>query len=241
MIITDEMLYENAEKACILYLDELSSECDAAPEHIFSNRFNRHMRKMIRQQRRSPQMQKFVKFCSRAAIVVIIILAGLLITTLSVEAYRAKFINFFRKITGQSDDYSYSVGTDKLVDVDLPKTIIGYIPEGFEKAEEDLSFIEHNYYVLYENTADVFFSIELSKVDNNTVGGISLDNEHFKSVEIMIHGEPGVLYSSESLNELLWTNYNIFCIVSGDIPSDEIIKIAEAIEFTYNNKGEKQE
>ncbi|MCR5768473.1 MAG: DUF4367 domain-containing protein [Lachnospiraceae bacterium] len=234
MIITDEMLYENAEKACILYLDELSSECDAAPEHIFSNKFNRHMRKMIRQQRRSPQMQKFVKFCSRAAIVVIIILAGLLITTLSVEAYRAKFINFFRKITGQSDDYRYWGGTDKLVDVDLPKTIIGYIPEGFEKAEEDISLIEFQYYVRYKNSLGHAFNIRLSKIDENVNGILSLDNERSESDDVLINGNSGVLYKMDSANCLIWTNYNILCDIYGEISLDELMKIAENIEFSYD-------
>ena len=106
MIITDEMLYRNAEKACKLYLNELTDGYNKEPAHEFSKKFLKNMRRIIRDQRRTPQMRVAIKSIRKAAIVILIIFAGLFATTMSVEAYREQFINLIKKITGKSNYYS---------------------------------------------------------------------------------------------------------------------------------------
>lgn len=52
MEITEEMLYKCAPKAEELWLSSLPPD-DQIPEHNFSQRFERKMKKLIRKQRRS--------------------------------------------------------------------------------------------------------------------------------------------------------------------------------------------
>ena len=56
MEITEEMLYKYAPAAEKLWLGSLPPD-DQIPEHQFSQRFERKMKKLIRYQRHSPSMR----------------------------------------------------------------------------------------------------------------------------------------------------------------------------------------
>lgn len=60
MQITDKMLYQYAAEARDLWLSALPSDADI-PEHKFSRRFERKMKRLIREQRRSPQANKAIR------------------------------------------------------------------------------------------------------------------------------------------------------------------------------------
>ena len=57
MEITEEMLYKYAPAAEKLWLGSLPPD-DQIPEHQFSQRFERKMKKLIRYQRHSPSMRQ---------------------------------------------------------------------------------------------------------------------------------------------------------------------------------------
>ena len=67
MKLSEEMLYEHARKAEELWLNSLPSD-DKIPEHRFSNKFERKMRKLIRSQRRSPGLNQFLSASKRIAV-----------------------------------------------------------------------------------------------------------------------------------------------------------------------------
>ena len=59
MEITEEMLYKCAPRAEKLWISTLPFD-DQIPEHKFSRRFERKMKKLIRKQKRSPMMKQFL-------------------------------------------------------------------------------------------------------------------------------------------------------------------------------------
>ena len=57
MKITDSQLYKYVPKAEKLWLSWLPTD-EEIPEHIFSKRFERKMKRLIRNQRRTPRIRK---------------------------------------------------------------------------------------------------------------------------------------------------------------------------------------
>ena len=66
MKITEEMLYKCAPKAEKLWLSSLPPD-NQIPEHKFSRRFERKMRRFIREQRRSLPMRKALQIARQTA------------------------------------------------------------------------------------------------------------------------------------------------------------------------------
>lgn len=72
MQITDDMLYQHAPEVRDLWLSTLPSDADI-PEHKFSRRFERKMKRLIREQRRSPQVNRVIRGLRRVAAIILVI------------------------------------------------------------------------------------------------------------------------------------------------------------------------
>ncbi len=232
MNITEEMLYAKAEEATKLYLDSIDSEYSDIPNHRFSYRFRRRIKKIINDQNRSPRVRKLIKYTRAAAIVLFVVLAGLLIATLSVDAAREQFIKIFRKITGRSTDYYYEID-NKYKDVDLTATEFEYLPKGFEKIFLDVS--ETEYIVQYSDSNGHEFSAEIIW-DKDMLGTFSIDTENSMISYHDINGENAMLSEKDGECILIWTNKNVITTISGNIASNDILNIARNIEICYVEK-----
>ena len=137
MEISDELLHASAEKAAMLYLEEIDAVYAQEEDIKHSSRFLRHMRRMIRDEKRTPGERRFIRIAQRAAVAALVLFAGLFAATMSVEAFREQFISFITGRSSRATDFTYSIGNTEYYDADLTKTVFGYIPEGFEKVEDD--------------------------------------------------------------------------------------------------------
>ena len=68
MVITDEMLRGSAETACQIYLESIDREFASAPKHKFSARFERRMKRMIREQKRTSLMNSLIVVMKKVAV-----------------------------------------------------------------------------------------------------------------------------------------------------------------------------
>ena len=97
MKITEEMLYKCAPKAEKLWLSSLPPD-NQIPEHKFSRRFERKMRRLIREQRRSLPMRKALQIARQTAAAILIAATLSFSCLMTVEAYRAKFIEVITEV-----------------------------------------------------------------------------------------------------------------------------------------------
>ena len=97
MEITEEMLYKYAPKAEKLWLNSLPPD-DQIPEHQFSRRFERKMKKLIRDQRRSPSMRQFMRIARQTAAVILIVVSLSFSCLMTVEAYRTRILKWRAEI-----------------------------------------------------------------------------------------------------------------------------------------------
>ncbi|NJA31852.1 hypothetical protein GSQ33_18290, partial [Clostridioides difficile] len=82
--ITDDMLRESIPIVTKIILDDLPSDDEL--NHVFSKGFERKMKKLIKQQKRSSLTNKIIFYLKRTAIVFLIVLASLFTITMSSEA-----------------------------------------------------------------------------------------------------------------------------------------------------------
>ena len=84
MKITDEMLYASASKARDLWLS--SAFPNDIPEHQFSHRFNRIMKRLMKEQRRPPRLNHVIHMMRRTAAILLVVTAVSFSCLMTVDA-----------------------------------------------------------------------------------------------------------------------------------------------------------
>ena len=184
MQITDEMLYRHAPEARDLWLSTLPSDADI-PEHKFSRRFERKMKRLIREQKRSPQANRMIRGLRRVAAIILVI--GILSFSglMTVEAYREKVIEVITLVFHDLTNYRFiSEESGSEQHVDLPDITFQYIPDGMEKVEDTAR--ERFRYILYEAQDGNFFELTQTVIVDNSDYEKILDTEGAISEEFYI-------------------------------------------------------
>ncbi|MDO5062766.1 MAG: DUF4367 domain-containing protein [Peptostreptococcaceae bacterium] len=200
------------------------SELSAEPLTL-SKKFDRRMRRSIRDGKMFDRREQMLRILSKAAIILVVIVATLSITYVFSPTARAMMQNIIRLI--YPDHNSYRFGTQE-VEVHKDDYTLGYIPEGFELVEE----IEKvtGYILIYENS-------EGYALDFSYRGGqgrqLSIDNEHMIHEDIVINNMEGIIaYSND--DELFTVGFlvddQIILKVTADLDKETVIKILENIQ-----------
>ena len=105
MKLTDEMLERALRDAEDGALTELPP--NAGEEHVFSSRFERKMRRVLREQNRTPSQKKKTAYCRRAAACAAAVLVVVSTAVMSVGALRNKFFHRVAKDLGEYTSIEY--------------------------------------------------------------------------------------------------------------------------------------
>lgn len=124
MKITDSQLYKYVPKAEKLWLSWLPTD-EEIPEHIFSKRFERKMKRLIRNQRRTPRIRKIFLTAKRITAAVLVLTMLSFSGLMTVEAYREKFIEM---ITEVMDDLThFKIFSSWNESIRMGEIIFGYL------------------------------------------------------------------------------------------------------------------
>lgn len=227
MKITDDMLYHHAEAAREKWLSEALPP--QIPEHEFSGKFDRKMRKLIREQRHSAQFNRHIKLLQRIAAVFLLICTVSFGCVMAVDAYRAKIIETVVRVFNELTDYRFSKsdGDSGGIAYAFPPTF-AYIPDGMSKAEENAG--EQLYTVTYEGEDDSFFDLSCTIFTDETQTEKILDTEDVQSTEFNLHGEATTLLTKNGATTIFWTHDDVLYHLYGTVSADELRKVAENIE-----------
>ena len=239
MIYTEADMKQALEQFCREWDDSIDTEYGDLDSHHFSKRFERKMKHMIRMQSRTSQKQQFTNFSRKVAVVLIAVVIGLIVTTISVEAYREQFIRLVTKVTHRSTDYDFVITTEQYFYADLGKTIFGYIPDGFIQTEDTYSSDAFRR-VRYENDYSQFFKISFSAISEGSSSKISVDTENSEFLEFSINGETAVINYKNGNCTLIWSQRNVLCHLFGNIDKNEALKIAEGINVPFEEDKPNQ-
>lgn len=178
------------------------------------------------QEKRKSWRIRLRKIMTRAALVVLILLASSIVVTVSVEAYRVKLLNFFMEM---NEKYTSFEIKDKPRDVtkipdDWDQYYPSYVPTGFTLAElESFGGIE---ILHFKNRAGETIKLTQAPIGSN----FQIDTENSKTTEVEINGFKGVIIEKENQNGLFWHNNEATFYILSSIDSEELIKIAMSLE-----------
>lgn len=166
-------------------------------------------------------------YLSRAAVIFLCIIAlgaGVMMTSPTVRAAaRNVIIEWFEKYTHFSF-VATDVGENDFENIEDVK--IGYIPDGFElvNTEEIPGNITYDYYL-----NNSYYSVDI--FDNET-SSLFPDNERseYTKTEINDH-EVWIIYDEKTVSgSLVLVGAKISVLITGTLPKNELIKIAESIK-----------
>ncbi|WP_227453443.1 MULTISPECIES: DUF4367 domain-containing protein [unclassified Clostridioides] len=229
--ITDEMLYRHASNAEKIILDQLPP--DEELNHVFSKRFERKMKKLIRQEKRNPFIKYTVIYLKRVVVVFLIVVTGLFTITMSVDALRNQFIKIVIEIYEDLTEFIFSkdIQTDKELDFILkePK----YIPKGFKEVEKENTL--QGIFIRYENKNGSEIRYRSNQIDSNTV---ILDTEDAKVTDVMVNDYKAKYIIKDNSITIFWNDEeNVYTIYfdydnKNDLNKyeDDLIDIAKNIK-----------
>ena len=225
MEITEELLWKYAPQEEQYLLEHIPLTPD--PLHVFSKRFERKMKALIRQERRSPFMKSFVLQSKRAAV---FLLASVLISftaIMSVEALRVRFFRMVQEIYEKYSTISYEpVGENSIASQTFVEYEPTYIPDGFELVKERV--YSHSKHMTFRDSQRRGLGFMQSFLD---VATVDYDTEHVDLEPIQINGMDGYYLPNSSLKSIFWDDGTYFFDVSGHLDKNELIKVAESIKI----------
>ena len=248
MKLTDEMLYQYAGEARDLWLSTLPQQGDV-PVHSFSKRFHRKMNRLLRQQRRSPQMQHVMRYARNAAVFALVLAGVSFAGLMSVDAYRGAVIDV---ITRKLDDtlarftYSSPMPEESAEFVDIAFT---YLPDGMEENEGGFfeSTTERRRQLERDDGTLIELEEHLITADNDFSAGIVTEDK-ISEEQFQIGADQATMITRKDDTSatgigvsVMWTHGDVAYMLWTNLPSDEAKKIVLGIDYLpYDAQAAKE-
>ena len=216
--ITDDLLYNLVPKAEILLLNQIPASEELT--HRFSKSFEKKMKRLIRDHKKTDFMKSF----SKVAIIILVVVSMLLTTIISVEALRTRAFKVIKEIYKELSSISFIVDNDDS-DVDFVVKKPKYIPKGFKQI--DINELNTMVLVVYEDGTGNQIVYHQAYIMNNK---IILDTEDAEIIDIEINGYDGQIISKRGQIQLIWFDEEHYFNISSTIDKEEIIKIAKSLK-----------
>lgn len=224
----DKLLYEYCPRVEEMLLSTIPYEDDI--EYEFSSKFERKMKKMIKEQKRGPFVSNLYKGLKIASVFIAV---GITVFSLSmsVEAVRTKLLEVIKEVYEEFSVYEYK-GTIENISGNISDNIPKHIPNGYEVIEQ----IEEDEYLLisYKNNMD-YLTYNCFKINNDRV---YVDTEDADITKVYINGMKADHIEKGNSQMLIWQNNGYGYYLNVDsidenykrFDTDQLIKIAESIK-----------
>ena len=213
---------EQISQAFIQVLNERVPDLSDIPDHVFSERFEKNMNKLIRREAAHPWAVSHT--LARNLIVAAIVIILLFSLCLSVGAIRNAIFNFFQQHFETHDDIIFDIPEKTTIEREY---MITTLPEGFSLKNETKSDISIMKTFESKNGNFIFFNQEISMP-----GGVAIDNEQsqYNTLEIDRHGV--FVAVSNNMVTLTWDQdgYAFLLVLEWEnVTVDDAIKIFQSI------------
>ncbi len=223
----DEKLKSSILEAIELDDARLEEELKNCEPHVFSERFEREMDEMFERYRRKKKLKRIQRYAMAAAVALLLTGGIFYLGSGDLRATKTNidilewFENFFTV-----DEGVRGIKPDEVL---FEESRIGYLPEGFEKAGELISFSQVFY--KYENSAKEYIVVRVSR-DKLSV---NIDSEIAdKVIDI---NEDGFEYTMTQRDEtqqatFMWSDdHGVYYYITSTLGNDELIKIMNEISY----------
>ncbi|MBU5435788.1 DUF4367 domain-containing protein [Pseudoflavonifractor sp. MSJ-37] len=224
MKITEEMLYQSAPETEALWLAALPTT-EQVPIHHFSPKFRRKMRRLLRDQRRSPAVRQLLRMVRHAAVLILTVSVVGFSCLMTVEACREKVITIISEVF--TDLTRFHISSTRKGGYGLGTITFGYLPEGMEEMERTTTDMERIIYL--SGTDGIRLKFRQQMIDADTDMKVILDTEDAKVTATSIDGDMGTLVVKDDYTILMWEDDRYLFLLSGAFDADEIIAVANGV------------
>lgn len=217
MQITDDVLYQHAAQAREIWLDALPQR-DEIPNFSCSKQFQRKMDRLLRQQRRSPQVNRILHNMKRIAAVLLIAVTISFAGLMTVEASREKVMEVVVHIYHELTRYEYSSDAEAAA---LPEFQFDYLPEGMGLVSDETPF-DHIRNICWEDGAGHYLNLNVAALSKDSAGTMIIDTENAQVTTCVMRGIEVTVVSKEGRNTLVWVDENVHYTTSGNVPLSEL-------------------
>lgn len=222
MKLTDDMLRDAAAEAAE-YMEQKCTDAAKDQPDTFSPWFEREMRALIQKQKRQEKRRKLFRYSRNVAAAVLVIAIALPIFNAEVRAsYQDFFQVLTQKISGDTEVKVVMKGghdTSEFTPAEL-----GWIPDGMTKISDEM---EDKYlHQFYKHADGTYFGFDQQLVTVES-GSVSWLGEDAVVSEIALRGTTATLSEDGDIVSLVWHENGCLIELSGTIPKEDLIKIAE--------------
>ena len=207
----------NFEKACEMsFNDWLATIPEIVPEAEYTKNHEKWKRKLFNKMRDN----RYHRFTTKTVKVLMIaaVLSALLLTAFVIPSSREYIIDNFDIFSR----YQLTESNDNSVNGEIT---VGYIPEGFELVDKQLSSKTMIYN--YKNSNSSYISV----MKSSSIVNIEFDTETGSLEEIVIDGKIYTYFlDSNNFGYLVWNKNDYLYQIHSSISKDEMIKIAETVK-----------
>lgn len=228
--ITDDLLFQHCANVENFILDQIPDEEDI--DYEYPKEFEKKIKKIIRQEKRGPFLNKIYSYTKKIAVVFIAFLISAFTITMSVEALRTKFFDMVKEAYEKFTIYKFSIDENDNEKVNfLEKKSINYLPKGFKEIEK--SEYDNEIAITYSDGED-YITFNYLLIENSN---LYMDTENAKISKVKINNYDADYIEKENKSRLIWQDENTLYDLKLDYISkdkyldikSELIKIAENI------------
>ena len=210
----------NLETACLLSCERWADTFEKEiPEHIFSKEHNEKMKSLLSDNliKYKPKLsKKTLKFILIAAIILSLAITVFATAKPAFEKYSLKMLSDHSIYNVILDDKSYAKKVNSLN--------VKYIPNGFEKTEEENN--TNNIVYTYKNN-DKYFYVGKYTLDTS----VGYNTERYEDELIKINNKEYIYYKvDDNMQGILFNNGEYIYEIDGNISKEELVDVAQNIE-----------
>lgn len=185
--------------------------------------FDSFERRRMKSSSRKKWMKRARSFSSRAAVFLVILIACMTVVTMSVDAFRIRFFNFF---IDDRDNYTEIEKREDVSNQGIPNIevenfyYLSYLPTGYRF--ESYTIVGDSMIIQYSSQEDIIV-FNQSQGDAN----YQIDTEEADIREIPIGADSGQLILKDNRIMLFWSVNEESFLIKGELSEQEIIKVAE--------------
>ncbi|MBN2222671.1 MAG: DUF4367 domain-containing protein [Vallitaleaceae bacterium] len=197
--------------------------------------FEKFIRERKKIEKKQQWKKRMKKVRAQAAMITLFLLIGGGVMTLSVEALRVRFLNFFVEVNDRYTEIRVEEAQEVQEVQENPEVFFSeesattdgsgpsYVPEEYQLQETQS--IGDMLLLKYTNADEQ--ELLFTRMPNG--GSTQIDTENAKVTEVTIHGNEGILSEKEGFVILFWHDQTYSYTLTGEVSAQTIIEVAESV------------
>ena len=168
-----------------------------------------------------------MRIARQAAAVILIVVSLSFSCLMTVEAYRAKFIEIVTEVFYDLTHFTFFSSWSG--NMGLREIEFSYLPDGMVEVQREPFEETQGETIYFEDEQGCQISISQILPTDDTNSDLILDTENADVTTIVFGDGDAVLIEKEGTSTLMWEDTPYLMLLTGDFPSEEIIKVANGI------------